>query len=489
MTQLRTLVDALLVPGFVGTTMPDWLARRLEGGLAGVCWFAHNVVDPEQATRLSEALHGTRDGVLVTSDEEGGTVTRIEAATGSSWPGHAALGQLDDTSATRAVAAAMGFHARAAGIDVVLAPVVDVNSDPANPVVGVRSFGAEPDLVGRHGAAFVGGLQSSGVAACAKHYPGHGATRTDSHLDLPRVDASVETLLARDIAPFRAAVAAGVRCVMTAHVVFPALDDAPATMSPRLVALLREEIGFDGVLMSDALDMKAISDGVGRGAGAVRALAAGLDLLCIGNPRFPEEYDAEQVLDDIADAIVDAVDEGVLSRERLEEAACRVGDLGRWVQQTQRRVPSAEGDRRLGTDVARRVVRSQGDVRLAGAPFVVHVDGPVSMASGRRRSPMIEVLLEHRPGTEVVAVSSAKDVAGLAEKWGRRPVLVVMGHRRDAGGDEALAATLSARPDAVVVYTGLATTDDPGSRVIHCFGGGRASAGAVADLLMEGHER
>ena len=489
MTWLRSLVDSVLVPGFVGTSMPDWLARRLEGGLAGVCWFGHNVVDLDQATRLSEELHGTRHGVLVTSDEEGGTVTRIEAATGSSWPGHAALGHLDDPSATHAVAAALGYQARAAGVDVVLAPVVDVNSDPDNPVIGIRSFGAEPDLVSRHGAAFVEGLQSSGVAACAKHYPGHGATRTDSHLDLPYVEASVDTLLARDIAPFRAAVAAGVRCVMTAHVVFPALDDAPATMSPRLVTLLREEIGFDGVLMSDALDMKAVSDGVGRGAGAVRALAAGLDLLCIGNPRFPEEYDAERVLDDVADAIVHAVDEGVLSRQRLEEAASRVADLGAWLQQTQRQVASVEGDRLLGAEVARRVLRSQGDVRLAGAPLVLHVGGPVSMASGRRPAPVVDALLEREPGTEVVAVSAARDVADLAGKSGGRPVLVVMGHRRDAAGDEALAETLSVRPDAVVVYTGLATTHDPGSRVIHCFGGGRAAAGAVADLLMEGHER
>ena len=233
------------------------------------------------------------------SDEEGGDVTRLEAATGSSYPSHAALGALDDVDATRRVAAAMGRRLRDVGIDVALAPVVDVNADPENPVIGTRSFGATPDLVARHGAAFVRGLQGAGVVACAKHYPGHGSTHTDSHLALPTVADPVEVLLERDLAPFRAAVEAGVRCVMTAHVVFPAydpVDKVPATLSPVLLGLLRRELGFGGVVITDALDMKAISATVGHGEGAVRSLAAGADLLCIGNPGYPETYDADERL-------------------------------------------------------------------------------------------------------------------------------------------------------------------------------------------------
>ncbi len=223
MTDLRRLAHAAVVTGFVGPTVPDWLARRIDAGLGGVCWFAHNVEDEQQATKLADDLHDLGP-VLVMSDEEGGDVTRLEAATGSSYPSHAALGALDDVDATRRVAAAMGRRLRDVGIDVALAPVLDVNADPENPVIGTRSFGATPDLVARHGAAFVRGLQGAGVVACAKHYPGHGSTHTDSHLALPTVADPVEVLLERDLAPFRAAVEAGVRCVMTAHVVFTAYD-------------------------------------------------------------------------------------------------------------------------------------------------------------------------------------------------------------------------------------------------------------------------
>lgn len=508
MSELHRLVDSVLVPGFEGTSMPDWLARRLEGGLAGVCWFGHNVVDADRVRPLADDLHAAREGVLVLCDEEGGTVTRLEAAHGSSWPGHAALGHLDDVSVTRAVAAELGRASRAAGIDVVLAPVVDVNSDPANPVIGVRSFGADPRLVARHGSAFVRGLQESGVAACAKHYPGHGATRTDSHLDLPRVDADAGTLRRRDIAPFEAAVAAGVRCVMTAHVVFPALDDAPATMSPRLLGLLREEIGFDGVICSDALDMKAISAGVGRGAGAVRALASGVDLVCIGNPCFPETYDAEAVLDEVAGTIVSAVDDGVLGRERLEAAAARVADLASWVDRGDpspgragpspgRAGPSpgrgdpspGSADHHLGLQVARCTLSTRGDVRLTGEPVLVQVTGPVDMAAGQNRSPLVAALLARQPATQVLDPDRGPDLEDLTGRWRSRPVVAVLGPRRDADADGTLSAVLAARPDAVVVYTGLPTSDDRGARTVHCFGGGRAAAEAVCDLLLGRRER
>src|SRR5690606_5033344 len=226
------------------------------------------------ARSLADELHAIRDDVLVLCDEEGGCVTRLEAAAGSSWPGNAALGVVDDVAATELAGEGIGALSKRAGIDVALAPAVDVNSDPDNPVIGVRSFGSDPELVARHGAAFVRGLQSHGVAACAKHFPGHGATHTDSHVGLPTVEADLDTVRRRDLAPFAAAIDTGVRCVLTAHVVYPALDTEPATMSAAWMTLLREELGFDGVVISDALDMHAISRRVGRGPGAVAALRA-----------------------------------------------------------------------------------------------------------------------------------------------------------------------------------------------------------------------
>ena len=454
---VERLAHGTVVTGFVGTAVPDWLARRVDAGLGGVCWFAQNVTDVGQATELAASLHDLRSGVLVMSDEEGGDVTRLEAATGSSYPSHAALGALDDVDATRRVAGAMGRRLREVGIDVALSPVVDVNADPENPVIGTRSFGATPDLVARHGSAFVAGLQSAGVAACAKHYPGHGSTRTDSHLALPTVADPVDVLHERDLAPFRAAVEAGVRCVMTAHVVFAAYDAAPATLSPVLLGLLRDDLGFQGVVITDALDMNAISATVGHGEGAVRAMAAGADLLCIGNPGYPETYDADERIGLVVDAVVAAVADGRLSVERLEQAAARVAGLTAWL----RREPPA--DNVDIDDVAVRVVTSRGDVQVE-APQVLDLGGAVNIAAGDRDRHLRRAL-EGRaggpPGGRLVVLArhpnQLAEVAGLVER----------------------------HPDAVVVWSGI-DLDVPGANVVLTHGGGRAVAEAAAELILGG---
>ena len=203
-----------------------------------------------------------------------------------------------------------------------LAPVADANTNPLNPVIGVRSFGADPELVARHVEAFVAGTQRQGVAACAKHFPGHGDTSVDSHHDLPVVEGDLEAALL----PFRAAIGAGVRAVMTGHLRVPALDELPATLSRRiLTGLLREELGFEGLVVTDALEMRAISAGVGVEEGAVLALAAGADSLCLGHDLH------EAAVGAVVRAIVAAVRAGRLPLERLEEAAARVdvdGPLG-----------------------------------------------------------------------------------------------------------------------------------------------------------------
>jgi beta-N-acetylhexosaminidase len=451
---LEELAHAAVVTGFDGPTVPDWLARRIDAGLGGVCWFAQNVVDEEQATKLAAELHGRRNGLVVMSDEEGGDVTRLEAATGSSYPTHAALGALDDPGATQRVAAAMGARLRGVGVDVALAPVADVNADPENPVIGTRSFGAAPGLVSRHGTAFVTGLQGAGVAACAKHYPGHGSTHTDSHLALPTVADPVDVLLERDLAPFRAVVEAGVRCVMTAHVVFPAYDTAPATLSPVLLGLLRRDLGFDGVVITDALDMKAISATVGHGEGAVRSLAAGADLICIGNPGYPESYDADARLALVVDAIVSAVDQGRLTADRLHEAAARVTALTTWL----RREPASGPEN--ADDVAARVVTHRGDVRV-DAPHVLDLGGAVNVAAGDRDRHLREAL-ERRSGDGRVVVlarhaSQLAEVAGIVER----------------------------HPDAVVVWSGI-DIDVPGPNVVLTHGGGRAVAEAAARVILGG---
>ncbi|MGO4749478.1 glycoside hydrolase family 3 N-terminal domain-containing protein, partial [Streptomyces sp. 2MCAF27] len=235
---------AVLQPGFTGTTAPDWVLRRLGEGLGSVGIFGRNIRTSEQLAALTAQLRAEREDLLVAIDEEGGDVTRLEVRTGSSFPGNLALGAVDDTALTQAVAREMGRRLAACGVNLDWAPSADVNSNPDNPVIGVRAFGADPQLVARHTAAYIRGLQGAGVAACTKHFPGHGDTAVDSHHAMPRIDADLDTLTARELIPFRAAVAAGTKAVMSAHILVPALDSAlPATLSPAaLHGLLRAPV-------------------------------------------------------------------------------------------------------------------------------------------------------------------------------------------------------------------------------------------------------
>ncbi|SEP79432.1 beta-N-acetylhexosaminidase [Microlunatus flavus] len=312
-----------LLPGFSGTTLPGWLRDRLRDGLGGVCLFARNIAGHAQLAALTAEIREANPDAVVALDEEGGDVTRLFADVGSPFPGNAVLGRLDDLALTRVVAAEVGWAMRRTGCTMTFAPDVDVNSNPDNPVIGIRSLGADADLVARHGVAWVEGLQATGVAGCAKHFPGHGDTGQDSHLALPVVDRSPAELRERELVPFVATVGAGVRAVMTSHILLPQVDpDAPATFSRRvLTGLLREELGFDGVVVTDALDMAGASSPGGLGESAVRALASGCDLLCLGNDNTAEQVDA------IVAAVGRAVADGALGGDRVAQAAARVRAL------------------------------------------------------------------------------------------------------------------------------------------------------------------
>ncbi|HEX6917440.1 MAG TPA: glycoside hydrolase family 3 N-terminal domain-containing protein [Phycicoccus sp.] len=321
---LASDVAATLQPGFAGVRVPDWVAEAHAAGLVSVCLYGDNVPVGGGLDGVCADLHERLPGVLLAVDEEGGDVTRLHYPEGSPTVGNAVLGRLDDEDLTRRSAAGIGAELAALGIGLDLAPVVDVNSSPENPVIGVRSLGADARSVARHAVAWVEGLQGVGVAACAKHFPGHGDTVVDSHHGLPRVDAPLEVLRERELLPFAAAVRARVASVMTSHVVVTALDpDRPATFSPIVLGVLRGELGFDGVLVSDALDMAGASAETGIPEAAVRALAAGVDLLCLGSATSAERYR------EVHAAVVEAVRSGRLPEARVTEAATRVRDLAR----------------------------------------------------------------------------------------------------------------------------------------------------------------
>ncbi|GGI48087.1 beta-N-acetylhexosaminidase [Agromyces flavus] len=320
---LRRDILTTLLPGFEGPDAPAWLVELLGQGLGGVCLFGTNVQSPAQLAGLTRRLREANPDAVVAIDEEGGDVTRLFADRGAPYPGNAVLGRIDDVALTRSIGRAVGEALAAVGCTMTFAPDADINSNPSNPVIGVRSFGASPEPVAHHTAAWVEGVQSAGIDASAKHFPGHGDTATDSHLALPVVDLPLEQLRERELAPFRAAIAAGTRSIMTSHILLPQLDaEQPATLSPRILQrLLRGELGFEGVIVSDALDMAGASGAHGIPEAAVRALVAGCDLLCIGTGNTAPQ------LEEIVAAIADAVASGRLAVERVADAAARVRSL------------------------------------------------------------------------------------------------------------------------------------------------------------------
>ena len=479
MSDLRRSAAGTLLASFDGAAVPAWLLDRLEGGLGGVCLYGANR-DADVAA-VAAAIHGARGAAVVALDEEGGDVTRLEAASGSSLPGNAALGAADDVDLTGAVAAALGGVLRSVGVDLDLAPCADVNSDPANPVIGVRSFGADPGLAARHTAAFVSGLQGAGVAACAKHFPGHGAVAVDSHLDLPTVDAPAAALADRELVPFRAAIDAGVAAVMPGHLLVPALDgDRPASVSPRiLTGLLRGELGFGGAIVTDALDMGGIGGPAAIPANVVRALAAGADLCCLG----PGNDD--RLLAACIDAVVGAVDAGRLAAARVHDAAARVGGLG-----AERVVTRVGGDLAvLGAEAARRALRVEGDLAPVAGAQVVELRRPDTIAAGPVPTGVAAAVARLDPGAAVTCVAEGDDraVAGALISARGRPLVVVA---RDAGRRPAQAAALrtllTARPDAVLVDTGWPGGDaaPPAAARLTTYGASPACGLAAARRLL-----
>jgi beta-N-acetylhexosaminidase len=317
-------------------------------------------------------------------------------------------------------------------------------------------------------AAAVAGIQSAGVAACAKHFPGHGDTTVDSHVGLPTVGPD----LAGALEPFRAAVAAGVLTVMTGHLLVPGYGDLPATLNPALIdGLLRREFGFDGVVVSDALEMGAIAGTVGIGAGAVLAMLAGVDALCLGGDEA-----GEPIADVARDALVAAVRSGQLPEERLAAAAGRVRALAGRL----RIVPAvARQVEKVGLAAARRAVRCAGRVALAGgAPVVVQLDPAPTIAVGRTGWGLGGLL----PGASELRVGPGD---ALPELPADRPLVVVARDATRVGWvGRAVAGLIADRPDAVVVEMGLPGPIPPARGWIATGGASAAGARAAAELLL-----
>ena len=304
----------------------DVKALIQEFGVGHIILFARNVEGPEQVAELVRELQSAaRDAgherpLLVAVDQEGGRVARLREPW-TVWPTPRAVGRTGSEETARAMGAAVAAELRACGIALNFAPCVDVDSNAKNPVIGDRSFGDDPDLVGRLGAAMIRGLQEGGVAACAKHFPGHGDTDVDSHLDLPVIDHPHSRLEEVELPPFRTAIEAGVATVITSHVLFPELDEnLPASLSaPLTTGLLREDLGFKGVVVTDDLEMKAVAKRWTPAELAMRAAKAGADILAYGR-----NHDVQV---EAIEGLIRSVEAGEIPFSELEAAEGRVNRL------------------------------------------------------------------------------------------------------------------------------------------------------------------
>jgi beta-N-acetylhexosaminidase len=313
--------------GFEGlAASADVKALIRDFGVAHVILFARNVESPEQVTELVRELQaaaraaGHERPLLLGVDQEGGRVSRMKEPW-TVWPPPRALGRMASEEAARRMGAAIAQELRACGIAIDIAPVVDVDTNPENPVIGDRSFGDDPGLVGRLGAAMIRGLQDGGVAACAKHFPGHGDTAVDSHLDLPVVEHSRSRLDNVELPPFRACIEAGVATVLPGHVLVRELDEErPATLSGAVVRrLLREEMGFEGVVLTDDLEMKAVARRWKPGELSVMAVKAGCDIL-----EFCHSHEAQV---EAIEGLIRAAEAEEVSFSEMETAGRRVKQL------------------------------------------------------------------------------------------------------------------------------------------------------------------
>ncbi len=331
---LEEKVGQMLMPDFrtmdgkdVTELTPKIEALVKKYHLGGVILFRENVVTTEQTARLVADYQKTSEkyGMLMSIDQEGGIVTRLQS--GTDMPGNMALGAARSEELAHHVGQAIGEELHALGINMNFAPTFDVNNNPDNPVIGVRSFSEDPQLTAALGVAYTDGLQGTGTSGTAKHFPGHGDTAVDSHLGLPEVPYDKERLMKVELYPFQKAMEAGVDAIMTAHVTFPKIDGTtvisqkdgteitvPATLSHKvLTELMRDEMGYDGLITTDALNMKAIADHFGPVDSVIRAVQAGTDLVLM-----------PVGLESVADGLLDAVKSGEISESRIESSVERI---------------------------------------------------------------------------------------------------------------------------------------------------------------------
>lgn len=509
MTNPDHAIDHHLMVAFPGHRLPDAAASLLGGhDVSGVTLFFHHNVDrAEQIRDLTHAIQRARQPgppLLVAADQEAGQLVGLGGDT-TPFAGNMALGAADDPELTRRVAAAIGTELAALGINVDYAPVADLASNPGNPAMGIRSFGDDPHRVAAHVRAFVQGLTDVGVAATLKHFPGKGDVATDTHHGLAVVGHSRQHLTDHELVPFQAGIGAGAQLVMSGHHALPAVsgrDDLPGTLSPQVMdRLLREELGFGGVSITDALDMHALAQGAGQLVDAVAALRAGNDLLLC-----PPDLAVTQAL---REGLTLAASRGLLDPVRSAAARARIQQLRRWVERTPAPALDVVGGAQhtaLADELARRAVTLVRDdegllpLRLVGDGSILAVmteptdRTPADTTSSVRPGLAAALRAVHGAVTEVVVpeAPTSDDVAGIVAQARRHQLVVVATAVADqvpaqAGLVHALLAT-GTPVIAVAVRTPWDLAAYPQAPTYLCtYGAHQPSMRALVQALMTGH--
>lgn len=429
--------------------------------IGNVILFARNLVDGEQAKALTERLQqlvadATGVPAFIAADQEGGIVLRLTKGA-TAFPGNMAVGATGDPAYAELVAQAIGTELLTLGINMNLAPVLDINNNPRNPVIGVRSFGATAATVTAFGRAAVRGYRRAGIACVAKHFPGHGDTELDSHTSLPAINRSVDELLARELVPFQAAVDEGIDAIMTAHILFPQLDAVPATLSRRILTeLLRERMGFRGLILTDSMRMAGITQGHKPGEAAVAALAAGCDVLL---------YSAMgEVEEEAVKAVHEAVRRGILSEERIYASARRIVEAKRRLAAAPV-APDPEAHRQLALEVSRAAVTLVRDTAHlvplpSGQPTVIEVTRrAITQVEDHLATVGVRAQLHtFWPRAQYLTVGTDPDAAAVADLCERITGDVIVLITQDAWrypGQQELMRTLAQRyPGKIVLVAG-----------------------------------
>lgn len=464
------LILSTFSPGFGGTSIPEWIKPWLDNGLGSITLFGSNTPTLDSTHQLIQELRSYNQDLVIAIDEEGGDVTRLFVREGSRYPTPALLGKCDDEELTYSSYRSLGTLLRELGVNLSYAPVADVVAVHNNPIVGVRSFGTTADLVSRHVVQAVAGLQDSGVGACIKHFPGHGAVVEDSHHSLPRIKMSKADYEAGHVSPFRNAILRGVSAVMVGHLVVDELDATkPASLSPKIQGeYLRGSLGFKGLIVTDALDMGALG-GVPRiHESALQALLAGSNLLC-----FSGLGDQSQIVQASFVRIKDALKTGEITSDHLVGIASPVRDFNSKI------LVSAEEKREVDFDNLALGMHKSGSVSIKNPDInLIEIGTKPTIAAGDVSWGIHREL--RAAGVKFEIHSSDSEGALKSDKQ-----LVVA--FRDAYRDSQLLATLqnlqNRKPDTIFIDMGWPTLEFNPKNLIRSYGSSAVVSRVVVSIM------